>query len=469
MKFTVSALPLFCTAAVLAQSPITLTVDLRTGGAPIPRDFSGLSFEASNLLPEPGGGHLFSAENKPLIDLFRTLGIGSLRIGGSTADMPRYAVPGEADVDHLFAFAAAAGVKVLYTLRLPRSKEEDDAAIAGYIQRKYGARLTCFEIGNEPDFYRRVYKEIPDYVTYRRFWNEVAAAVKRVAPGAKFCGPAAGGTTAWARSFAADFARSGEIAAVVQHEYPGGDGNLIGSAPARDLMLSRGWMELYDRLYTSFAAAARTNGLPYRLEETNNFTGGAKDATETFAASLWALDYLHWWAAHGAGGLNFHNRRWILNTTIFPVNPADDGLKSGYLVHPIAYGIKAFDLGGHGAVVPLTISNPDAVNVTAYAVRDGSNLFVTVINKKDPGADPQDAGVTVLTPGNSSKAEAMFLTAPDNELASKEGITLGGAAIRDSAWDGKWTAVAPDASGRIAIKVPGVSAVVIKLSLEKPK
>ncbi|MDR3703785.1 MAG: hypothetical protein P4L56_29315, partial [Candidatus Sulfopaludibacter sp.] len=314
-----------------------------------------------------------------------------------------------------------------------------------------------------------IYKEIPDYITYRRYWNELAAAVKGVAPDAKFCGPAAGGVTAWARSFAEDFARSGEIAAVVQHEYPGADGNLIRGAPARDAMLSRGWTELYDRLYTSFAVTARANGLPFRLEETNNFTGGAKDATDTFAASLWALDYLHWWAAHGASGLNFHNRRWILNTTVFPVNPADDGLKSGYQVHPIAYGIKAFDLGGHGTLAPLTIANPEAVNVTAYAVRDGSDLFLTVINRKDPGADPIDATVTILTPGNAGKAEAIFLTAPDNELASKEGITLGGAAIRDGAWDGKWTAAAADAGGKIAVRVSGVSAVVIKILLEKPQ
>ena len=64
----------------------------------------------------------------------------------------------------------------------------------------------------------------------------------------------------------------------------------MSGAPARDAMLSRGWMELYDRLYVSFGAVIKTNGLPYRLEETNNFTGGAKDATDTFTASLRRLD-----------------------------------------------------------------------------------------------------------------------------------------------------------------------------------
>ena len=41
----------------------------------------------------------------------------------------------------------------------------------------------------------------------------------------------------------------------------------------------------------------------------------------------------------------------------------------GYNVHPVGYGIKAFDLGGHGSVLPLTISNSDSLDLTAYAVR----------------------------------------------------------------------------------------------------
>lgn len=447
----------------VGQSPVRLTIDLHDPGAQIPGDFLGISFESSNLLPQKTGEHLFGPANTPLIGLFKTLGISSLRIGGSTADMPNYAVPDEKDTDELFAFAKAAGVKVLYTLRLPRADVDKDAAIARYIQQHYASQLSCFEIGNEPDFYRRVYREIPDYGTYREHWKQIADAVTRVVPGAKFCGPAAGGTTAWARNFAEDFASSGRIAAVVQHEYPGGDGNLISAAPARDAMLSRGWLELYDRLYNSFAVTARAQRLPYRLEETNNFTGGAKDATDTFTGSLWALDYLHWWAAHGAAGLNFHNRRWILNTTIYPVG-GDDGLKSGYRLHPIAYGIKAFALGGHGAVVPVGIANPEAVNLTAYAVRDGGTLLVTVINKKDPGAKLQDARISIDAAGAGTAAEAIYLAAAGQDLAAKEGITLGGAAIENGQWSGQWTPLGKDER---EIRLPGGSAVIVRLQLKR--
>ncbi len=41
--------------AVWAQAPVTLTVEPQATGVTIPADFAGLSFEASNLLPEKTG------------------------------------------------------------------------------------------------------------------------------------------------------------------------------------------------------------------------------------------------------------------------------------------------------------------------------------------------------------------------------------------------------------------------------
>ena len=90
-----------------------------------------------------------------------------------------------------------------------------------------------------------------------------------------------------------------------------------------------------------------------------------------------------------AAGINFHNRRWILNTTIYPVDPADDGLKSGYRLHPIAYGIKAFALGGRGAIVPARLArNPDALNLTAYAVRNGAPCSSPSSTRRTPAPTP---------------------------------------------------------------------------------
>ena len=103
-------------------------------------------------------------------------------------------------------------------------------------------------------------------------------------------------------------------------------------------MLSPGWLEKYQNLYDSFAPSAAANKLPYRIEEANNFFhGGAVDVSDTFASALWGLDYLHWWAAHGAVGLNFHTgdtvaaaeQNTVCKYAVFVTSP------TGYSIRPL--------------------------------------------------------------------------------------------------------------------------------------
>ena len=69
-------------------------------------------------------------------------------------------------VDNLFAFAAAAGVKIIYTLRLlnpvtapvPDLKSAD-AGAAGHIWGRYREHLASFAIGNEPDWHARMSRQ----------------------------------------------------------------------------------------------------------------------------------------------------------------------------------------------------------------------------------------------------------------------------------------------------------------------
>ena len=70
-----------------------------------------MSYETATLLPDSAGKYFFSPDNKPLIQIFRALGVKSLRIGGNTADRKSVPVPGKQDIDSLFAFAKAADVK----------------------------------------------------------------------------------------------------------------------------------------------------------------------------------------------------------------------------------------------------------------------------------------------------------------------------------------------------------------------
>ncbi|HEV2435324.1 MAG TPA: glycosyl hydrolase family 79 C-terminal domain-containing protein [Verrucomicrobiae bacterium] len=449
--------------AALAQSPVTVTVAAsKVPGLEVPADFTGLSFETQSILPDANGKYLFSPANRPLITLFQTLGIKTLRVGGNTADRPGVPIPGPVDIDSLFAFARAADVRVIYTLRLRDGSITNDAAIAKYLALRYRPQLACFAIGNEPNFYFK------SYSAYRDEWKKYAAAIITEVPDAQFCGPSAGGSPVWSRDFANDFGKSEPMAFIAQHDYPCGNGMLATDlAAGQDKMLSPQLQNEYRGLWHSFVPAALSNGLRFRLEEANNFyNGGAKDISNTFASALWGLDFLDWWAAHGASGVNFHTgdkvaagsaNRSCWYATFWSSN-------QGYDVHPIGYAIKAFNLGGHGRVEPLTISNPDGVNLTAYARRDGENLFVTILNKGH-GAGAKAAKVTIVPPGIPAGAAVIFLSAPDNHVAAKTGVTLGGASVTDHGWEGKWTPLAPDHTGRCAVDVPAASAAIVKLSL----
>src|SRR5580658_6738856 len=85
----------FVSTTGAAEPTVNITLDPQHPGAAIAPDFSGLSFETSVLLPGEGGVHYFRPDNLPLINLFHTLGIKNLRIGGNTGDRDVRHLPAE--------------------------------------------------------------------------------------------------------------------------------------------------------------------------------------------------------------------------------------------------------------------------------------------------------------------------------------------------------------------------------------
>jgi len=459
---------IFSIGTALAQSPVTVTVDTRAPGQAVAGGFSGLSFEMKSVLPAANGTYFFSPSNRSLVALFQTLGIKNLRVGGNTADRPTIPVPGPADVDSLFAFAQAADVKVIYTLRLNHGELAAAVKMADYISQHYQSRLDCFAIGNEPNVFST------NYDAYIAEWKRYAAQITAPAhsPAAQFCGPSVSpGHETWAARFARDLAGSGQIAYISQHDYPGGDARkATDSAAARDKILSPAMQEHYAKFAANFAPAVLANGLAYRFEEANSFyDGGALDASDTFAAALWALDYQWWWAAHGMCGINFHTGDTVAARDMNkPCRYAAFWTsEQGYNVHPIGYGIKAFNLAGHGNLLPLTLTNADDINLTAYVVRGADKkLFVTLINREH-NAGARAASVTLATPEKFTRGQIIILTAPDGNIAAKTGVTLGGAEIADDgSWTGSWKLIRPGMDGLFTVKIPAASASVIRLSPE---
>lgn len=449
----------------LAQSPVTLAINTHSPGCRVPADFAGLSFETEALQPKDAGvnGYLFDSANTQLLELFQNLGVRNLRIGGTSVDTNKSDyIPTDKDVEALFRFAKAADVKVIYSLRLLNGNPQQDASAAKYIQDHYRNYLAGFAIGNEPNLYRDRAPDITNGDSFFDLWKKFAAVITNSVPEAKFGGPDTGtGGTSWASNFAKRAAGSGMVAGIFSHYYVGGF--LKGDAQKLiNGMLSPNWDAVkYPAFYDKIGAVAVSLGLPYRFTELNSYVAGYPGVwggNNSFAAALFALDCMHWWAAHQCQGVNFHTFMGKYNGTIYL------DAKGNCQVYPIAYGIKAFDIGGHGRVAPVATTNPDGLNLTAYAVTDtNNNLFVTIINKEH-GYGARDAIVTIAPDGVSSdRIEVIYLTAPGSNVGATSGIMLGGAPItNDAPWAGKWTPLRPDKRSCIVI-VPATSAAVVRI------
>ena len=495
--------------------PITIAIDAEYPGPVVPDDFAGLSFERGPLNPGNAGvaGYLFSPANNSLITLFRNLGLRNLRIGGGSVDdfIPAgTGSDGFTGIDNLFAFAGAGGVKIIYTLRLlsPSAKpisdlKSVDAQAAGYIWRRYRENVASFAIGNEPDWHAfhtyaghpldpAIYEAIPGvpgsaYPSYLADWQSFADAVGDAAPGVALAGPDTGAYStltytpdpengvSWTEQFASDEKDSGRIADITQHYYVGGDPGDTTAQQAISNMLSPEWVTgtaigtqptgttytPYPWFYANNLAPVAAAGLRYRLTESNDYLTGVPGASNVFASALWALDYLHWWAAHGAAGVNFHNKQWLYTDTIVP-DPAPAA--GGYAITPKGYGIKAFTLGSAGQVKPVAIGNADGINLTAYCIGGAGVHYVTIINKTE-GAGAADAAVTIVPPGPGLQgAQIMTLASGEPGDATGASAMLGGAAITgDTSWDGKWCALSADPRAGISLTVRATTAAIVRI------
>ena len=477
---------------------VNVDVDYTNPGVAIPTNFTGLSFEATQLLTNSSGIRYFRPDNKPLVKLFRSLGVKNLRIGGNTSDRDSRQLPTEKDLDSLFSFADAAGVKVIYCLKLytdPRTEAQTlryDIQTAKYIMSRYPRQIDCFSVGQEPSAYPAekvdtraqnermgVANEKYQYTTYRTNWQKFANAIIAAVPNIKFAGPSVHNNGDWARRFMDDFGQSNHVTLITEHLYPGGAGGKIPSPEIGiDRMLAgdnteeitNGFPRAYDRLYQSFVPLALSNEIPYRLEEVNNyFNGGATNVSNTFASALWGLDFMYWWAQHQAAGINFHTGDKVAaGASLQPskytaYNTADDG--DGYHVRPLGYGIKAFQLGSHGKFLPTLVSNMDNVNVSVYPVKgEGKNLFVTVINKEH-GTNGRTAEVLINlgeTNRNYIRGEAIYLSSVSNDVTATTDITLGGTNIaNDGTWKGTWVPTEDPTNGVYRLIVPPATAVVL--------
>ncbi|HET6384903.1 MAG TPA: glycosyl hydrolase family 79 C-terminal domain-containing protein [Armatimonadota bacterium] len=445
-------------APAVTPAPGMAVVELGRRGPAIPSDFMGLSYE-SGMISNPG---FFAADNHSLIGLIRRLGShGVIRIGGNSSEFTRWApsigaaaapapagrrfsviTPG--DITRLAGFIHATGWRLLYGLNLGHGTPESAASEAAAVAAAVGDSLLAFQIGNEVDLFSHNHLRAKTYgvADFLAEWKQYADAVRAKVPHAKFAGPDTASHTDWVTAMA-DQAPP-DLVLLSRHYYAGGPG-----------MTAERLLGSLTRLKRTFAPLRKLSAetkLPYRITEGNSsYHGGQAGVGDTLVSALWGADFLFQLAQEHGAGMNFHGGAGGVYTPIARVRDAD------YTARPLYYGLLLFAQAARGRLVPAQVD--PALNVGFYAAQDrAGTLRVTVINRHVA----QPAKLTVDSGKNHRTASAMYLTGP--ALDSKEGVTLGGAAVGpDGAWAPTATTPVKLDGARFPLEIPVGSAVVVTL------
>jgi Glycosyl hydrolase family 79 C-terminal beta domain len=441
---------------------LTIHSDRRLGS--IPADFMGLGYEISSVAT-PG---LLSASNRAYVDLVLGLGTrGVIRVGGNTSDYssfaergtavsaPKHSVINATGLRELAGFLETTRWSLIWGLNLGNVSMDDAVAEARAVVHAVGDRLLAFEIGNEPDLYvHEGHRPRYTYEQYLAEYRRYKSAVRAALPGVGFAGPDAAGATDWVERFATD--EGHDLRLLTHHYYREGQNptsttdKLLRPDPKLAAMLDR------------MQEASKSSGVPYRICETNSFSGGGRPGvSDTFAAALWALDYLCVLAWHGASGVNMETGINQLDF-ISSYSPIADDQHGHFHAAPAYYGMLAFAEGCRGERVAAAY-DAGAVDLTAYATVDARGSSTLVIVNKDGGADAdiRIAVKSIAAKYETGSARVMRLSAPS--LDSMTGVRLGGSAVEQ---DGRWHGNSENArviDGICRVHVSAASAAIVKL------
>jgi hypothetical protein len=447
--------PLPLPSGPVVQGSLTVTT---TSVGVIPSRFVGLSYE--KLAMSYG---YFHASNHNLIALFRHLGAGVLRLGGGAVDRLLWTPSANGthqqisstNVKNLAGFLQATGWLSLYAINLATSTPALAAEEVGFAVSALGESLLGIEIGNEPDEYGVTGNYFAGNWTFQDFldrWDAFRSAILQAAPRVPITGPAAGGgnhISSWTLPFG-QIVTPSELTLLTQHYY-----RASGASPTSTASFL---ISPDDQLTTDLGilkAGAQQLGIPYRISECNSFfNGGAAGVSNSYASSLWVLDFLFNAAMGGASGVNMHGGGNAPGYT--PI--ADD---SGAVIEarPEYYGLLLFALAGTGTLLETQLS-AGSVDVTAYAVRTPSGGLNIVLVNKDT---LQNLTLTIQANQPVKTASMQTMTGPS--LAAVSGVTIQGATMNK---DGTFAPASPvtltPATGQTTCFLPALSAALISIT-----
>jgi hypothetical protein len=444
-------------ARSIRGEPATVVVQPSHPGAQVPKNFLGLSFEVAALsrIAKLGRGG-------SLVRLLRSLGGGTVRFGGVSADTQiTWAPKGSRgahtvsahDLAGIAALARHTGWSVLLTVNLghfdPRKAAEEAAAARSLL----GPRLAGIEIGNEPD--RFGYKGLRGgawkFSRYAPQFEAYRSAIAHAAPGVPIVGPDASSGPVplpWVQAEAGL-----HPALLTDHYYPL---SKCGSAPTVGELLSPAVRSKELSILRQLGVIQRSSGIPLQLDESNNIScKGQPGVSNTFASALWAADYIPRAMAAGVRGLDFHDLL-SLPGAYSPLIEVAGRLHA----NPEWYALLLTrGLDGTRAL-PTSVYSSSALTARAFLAPDGS-VRVALANFDPPGAKP--LRVSLRIPGRFARGTILRLTAPSPNVTSH--VTLGGTEVTPS---GAWRPRLPlprayDAHGSLAVAMPPNSAALVTL------
>ncbi len=402
----------------------------------------------------------FHASNHNLIALFRRLGPGVLRIGGGYVDRllwtsnsaGTHAQISSTNIKNLAGFLQATGWLCLYAINLATSTPALAAEESSVAVSVLGSNLLGIEIGNEPDEYGITGNYFAGNWTFQDFllrWDQFRWAILQATPRIPITGPATGGgnhISSWTLPFGQAVTPS-ELTLLTQHYYRASGANSTSTAS----FLVSPDPQLTTEL-TTLSAGAQQLGIPYRISECNSFgNGGAAGVSNSYASSLWVIDFLFNAALGGATGVNMHGGGNSPGYT--PI--ADD---SGAVIEarPEYYGLLLFTVAGSGTLLETHLSAGN-VDVTAYALRTASGGLNLMLVNKDT---LQNLTLTIQTNQRIETATAQTMTGPS--LSATSGVTIQGATVSK---DGSFAPASPvtltASASQTTCYIPALSATLI--------
>lgn len=437
----------FPTGNILGTTSPNMTVVTVNPGqtiTAIPSRFVGMSFETSNLCK------LVGEWNTPVFEqLMKNLGPQLIRIGGNAADKTTWNPTGTAScastqtvltkslVDSFYNLAFRINSKVIWTLNLGNNNPAQSSQAAVYLVNKgkevggsAGSFMWGLGIGNEPDLFigngtRQTGYAVKNYVSeWVSYKNAIRTALNQ--PNFKFMANDNCCNDTWFNGLLNQERSS--IGLVTHHFYPTRSNETGARAATVENLLSPTLMASTTRDYVD-KWVATANGIPVSLNETSTTAGGGqRGLSDTFASTLWGVDYMFTVMAHGVKNVNFHT-----GTSPSIYSPITNYDKNTWIARPLYYALLMVRYAAPGgSLVATSVQSPS--NVVAHSVLDGKGILrVVVINK-----DLKNSATVQVNSGKTTykSAQSMLLQAP--AVTATSGVTLGGSSVQaDGTWKGE--------------------------------